>query len=244
MAPAGERVLLAGPASSDLSEYLVNIYDAPKPGQTLFLAASPDFYPYRDRMLARPEANATWHETEWGWERLTVAGTDSIFLTFWGGRTLSDEQIMGFYELGYERLQSALDGLEEHQLDLVRAPGKWSIRQIVLHIVDSEATSLAMAKFALAEPGRSFNGNAYDPDAWAEGLDYAGRNIDAEVALFGAIRRHIGGLLRHLPGAWDRSVNLSSGQTVTVRQHIEPLMGHALHHIEQIWETRRVHGLA
>ncbi|MED1876725.1 DinB family protein [Brevibacillus borstelensis] len=124
-----------------------------------------------------------------------------------------------------------------------RAPGKWSIRQIVLHMVDSDATSLAMVKFALAEPGRVFHGNAYDPDVWAAGLDYAHRSIQAEVELFCAIRSHIGGLLKHLPDAMDRTVSLSSGHIVSVRQRIEPLMGHALHHIGQILETRKVHGV-
>lgn len=244
VAPAGERILLAGPSSGELSEYLADRYDAPEPGQSLYLGAPDAFCAYRDRLLAREEAHGKWYETEWGWERLTAVDPSGCVLTFWGGRTLTDEQILHYYDMGFERLQAALAGLEEHQLDLVRSPGKWSIRQLVLHMVDSEATSLAMAKFALAEPGRDFNGNAYDPDVWAAGLDYAGRSIAAEVALFGAIRSHMSGLLRHLPDAWDRSVTLSTGQTVTVRQRIEPLMGHALHHIEQIWETRRVHGLA
>lgn len=128
-------------------------------------------------------------------------------------------------------------------MDLAREQGKWTIRQIVLHIVDSEATSLAMPKFALAEPGRSFNTNSYNPDVWAEGLDYANRPIDAEVELFTAIRKHIGGLLRHIPDAMERSVQLSSGQTIKVKQRIEPLVSHALHHIEQIHETRRIHGV-
>lgn len=87
------------------------------------------------------------------------------------------------------------------------------------------------------------SGNAYDPDVWAAGLDYAHRSIQAEVELFCAIRSHIGGLLKHLPDAMDRTVSLSSGHIVSVRQRIEPLMGHALHHIGQILETRKVHGV-
>ncbi|QRG68538.1 DinB family protein [Brevibacillus choshinensis] len=244
VAPAGEPIVLAGLSAGDLSEYLADRCDAPQPGQSLYLGAPDGFHAYRDRLLAREDAQGAWYETEWGWEKLTTVDPTGYVLTFWGGRTLTDEQILHYYDIGCERLQAALAGLEEHQLDLVRSPGKWSIRQLVLHLVDSEATSLAMAKFALAEPGRDFNGNAYDPDVWAAGLDYAGRSIAAEVALFGAIRSHMSGLLRHLPAAWDRSVRLSSGQTVTVRQRIEPLMGHALHHIEQIWETRRAHGLS
>jgi catechol 2,3-dioxygenase-like lactoylglutathione lyase family enzyme len=240
-APAGETVVLAMAAAEEVSAYLTPVYDQPGPGKHLYFQAGPDFASYRERLLSLPDAKAAWRETEWGWEWLLVEDPDGVILSFWGGRELRDEEILHFYDLGPEQLQQALAGLDEADLDLRRAPGKWSIRELVLHLVDSDATSLALVKFALAEPGRSFHGNAYDPDVWARGLDYAHRPIQAEVALFTAIRRHVGGLLRHLPGALDRHVTLSGGQTVTVRQRIEPLMGHALHHIEQIWETRRVH---
>ncbi|MEJ8548246.1 DinB family protein [Brevibacillus borstelensis] len=242
-APGGERILLAGAEKTDLSPYLTDVFDQPAPGQSMYLSAPSSFYEYRDRILAQMEGNAEWLETEWGWERLSVTDPDGYVITFWGGRNLSDEQIIRYYDEAPARLRKALEGLNDQELDLSRAPGKWSIRQIVLHMVDSDATSLAMVKFALAEPGRVFHGNAYDPDVWAAGLDYAHRSIQAEVELFCAIRSHIGGLLKHLPDALDRTVSLSSGHTVSVRQRIEPLMGHALHHIRQILETRKVHGV-
>jgi hypothetical protein len=242
--PAGVSVVLAAADAGDVSSLLTPVYDQPEPGKHLYFPGGPDLTGYRERLLALPGVSATWRETEWGWETLQVVDPDGYILSFWGGRELSDEEILRFYELGPKRLQQALEGLSEEDLDLVRAPGKWSIREIVLHLVDSDATSLALVKFALAESGRSFNGNAYDPDVWAKGLDYTHRSIQAEVALFTAIRKHIGGLLRHFPDAFNRFVTLPNGQTVTVKQRIEPLMGHALHHIEQIWETRNVHGKA
>lgn len=243
IAPGGERILLAGTEQQDLSLYLTEVFDQPILGQSFYLSAPSSFYEYRDRVLAQKQHNAEWVETEWGWERLSVTDPEGYVITFWGGRNLSDGQIIAFYDEAPTRLKKALEGLNDQQLDLSRAPGKWSIRQIVLHMVDSDATSLAMVKFALAEPGRVFHGNAYDPDVWAAGLDYAHRSIQAEVELFCAIRSHIGGLLKHLPDAMDRTVSLSSGHIVSVRQRIEPLMGHALHHIGQILETRKVHGV-
>lgn len=93
-------------------------------GQSLYLSATDGFYAYRDRLLAHEEATGKWNETEWGWERLTVTDPSGYVITFWGGRTLTDEQILSYYDQGNERLQAALAGLEEHQLDLFRAPGK------------------------------------------------------------------------------------------------------------------------
>ncbi len=240
-APGGELLLLAGESAGDLSALLTPVYDQPKPGQSHYFSGGPSFHTYRDLLLPYTQYGVTWRETEWGWELLRMVDPDGYVLSFWGGRQLTDDEILAFYEAAPVRLNQALHGLDQEGLDLSRAPGKWSIREIVLHMVDSDATSLALVKFALAEPGRTFYGNSYDPDVWARGLDYAHRSIGAEVELFTSIRRHMAGLLRHIPGALDRTVTLSTGQTVSVRQRIEPLMGHALHHIDQIIETRTVH---
>jgi predicted enzyme related to lactoylglutathione lyase len=48
----------------------------------------------------------------------------------------------------------------------------------ITYIVDSDATSLSMIKFALAEIGKGFNQNSYNPDVWANILDYKGRSIE------------------------------------------------------------------
>ncbi|MCK9910636.1 DinB family protein, partial [Microbacteriaceae bacterium K1510] len=241
-APSGEMLVVAGKEAKHPTDLLTPIYDQPNPGQSLYFSVGTEMHAHRERLLGSPAFDITWQEREWGWETLRVVDPDGYVVSFWGGRALSEKEILHYYDQAPSRLQNALEGLTEADLDLARAPGKWSIRQIVLHIVDSDCTSLALVKFALAEPGRSFSGNAYDPDVWAAGLDYANRPINAEVELFGAIRKHIGGLLRHIPSALERTVTLVTGQTVAVRRRIEPLMGHALHHIEQIWETRQVHG--
>lgn len=241
--PGGQLLLIAGEDvhTDQLLPWLEEFYDAPKPRHSLYFGGGEELQEYKNRLLARIPHNVTWEEKEWGWETLVVSDPDQYVLSFESSKPISNEEILTFYEAAPERLRQALEGLKERDLDLFRAPEKWSIRQIVLHMVDSDATSLALVKFALAEPGRKFNANPYDPDVWAEELGYANRRITAEVALFEAIRGHIAGLLRHLPDAMERTVTLTNGQEVVVRDQIHMLMVHALHHIEQIWETRKVY---
>lgn len=95
---------------------------------------------------------------------------------------------------------------------------------------------------ALAEPDRTFYGNPYHPETWAEALDYAGRPIGPAVALFRAVREHLVQLLRHLPGAMDRYVATPTGERHPVGQAISMVASHALGHTEQILVTRRLHG--
>lgn len=90
---------------------------------------------------------------------------------------------------------------------------------------------------ALAEPDRTFYGNPYHPETWAEALDYASRPIGPAVALFRAVREHLVQLLRHLPGAMDRYVATPTGERHPVGQAISMVASHALGHTEQILVT-------
>ncbi|TLS38170.1 DinB family protein [Pseudalkalibacillus caeni] len=244
LSPSQQSVLITEKKTEEeLKDYLAPVFDKPEPGKCLYFGGS-DLKSYREKVSDATKNKTSYVNKEWGDENFTVEDPDGYILSFWGGRELSTEEVLDFYEEAPERLKRAIEGLTEEELDLARAPGKWTIRQIVLHIVDSDATSLAGVKFALAEPGRTLNTNSYDPDVWAVGLDYASRPIEAEVKLFDGIRSHISGLLRHFPDALERSVKIPEGTEVKVIHRIRPLMGHALHHIDQILETRKVHGIS
>lgn len=236
--PDNSPMLLALPRA-DMKPYLADVHKVYGPGARVYRTGR-DLPALRDR-LAAAGLDPAYRDKEWGERLLTVVDPDGYEIAFYEMVTLPDEEVLAWYEAGPDRLEAALAGLAEADLDLTRAPGKWSIRQIVLHLVDSDATSLQRIKFALAEPGRVLRGNPYDPDVWADGLDYAHRPVAAEVALFRAIRAHVGGLLRHLPGALDRAIQNEAGQATRVRTLTQMLAGHAMDHIEQIWETRRKH---
>lgn len=235
---SGQTLLLVEDSNHDVTRWLAPSYHLAEPGERLYFRGNSS---HIDTAKLN-QGKVTRIEKEWGDTILEVIDPNGYILSFWEGKELSSLELLELYELAPMRLKKALEGLTEKDLDLVRAPGKWSIRQTVLHMVDSDATSLAMVKFALAEPGRIFHANGYNPDTWVEGLDYQHRSIEGEVALFVAIRKHISGLLYHLPNAMDRTIQISNGPVVTVRERIRLLMSHALGHIEQILETRRVHG--
>ena len=45
------------------------------------------------------------------------------------------------YKDGYREVAAALEGASDRELDSKPAPGKWSARDIVHHLADSEMTS-------------------------------------------------------------------------------------------------------
>jgi catechol 2,3-dioxygenase-like lactoylglutathione lyase family enzyme len=241
----GYPLLFAGPAAGDLSAHLAHPARIVARGAVLHYSgdASGETPAGLAAKLARAGLDPDHHETWYGSITVAVPDPDGYTVSFWFSPQLTRGQVRELYALGLDALDDALFGLPEAHLDLARAPGKWTIRQIVHHLVDSEATALARAIFALAEPDRFLHPNLYDPDHWAESLDYAGRGTGPGLALFRAVREHMLQLVDHLPGAWERGWVGPAGPGPHVGKSLEMLAIHAFGHIDQILETRRVHGL-
>lgn len=252
--PAGDRavltgqgypLLVAGPAAGDLSAHLAPTGRVRARGAVLHFSgdATGQSPAGLAAGLARAGLGPAHQETSYGSITVSVRDPDGYNYSFWFSPKFSRSRLRELYAQGPGALADALAGLSDGQLDLARATGAWTIRQIVHHLVDSEATALGPAKFALAEPGRFLHSNPYDPERWAEGLDYAGRSITPALALFRAIREHILQLADHLPGAWERGWVGAKGPGPSLQQTLEMLTIHALDHVAQIQETRRAHGL-
>jgi len=84
-----------------------------------------------------------------------------------------------------QRLQSAVRGLSDAQLDTPYREGGWTIRQLVHHIADSHANSYVRFKLALTEDWPTIK--PYDEAAWAELADSRTQPIDPSLALITAL---------------------------------------------------------
>ncbi|MDO3681810.1 DinB family protein [Paenibacillus ehimensis] len=184
-------------------------------------------------------------ETEPGcWRTVTITTPEGYRAAYWQELFPSDEETLALFAAGPDRLEAALAGLGEAGLDLARAPGTWSIREQVLHVVDLELAALHKLKFALAGPerGRVYNGNGFSQDAWAAGMRYAARPVRAEAALFRLLREHVLCVCEHTPGALARSV-IASGREETAGRLMKMMAGHANVHIRRIGEIRKQHAV-
>ncbi len=80
------------------------------------------------------------------------------------------QQKLDLYKNAYDQLAGTLNRYPEGMWDFKPGPDRWSIREIVVHIADSEANSYIRCRRAIAEPGAAVM--AYDEDQWATGLGY------------------------------------------------------------------------
>src|SRR6266702_1636211 len=107
------------------------------------------------------------------------------------------------YKEGYQQVVDALRGISAAELDFRRAPGKWSAREIVHHLADSETTSAIRFRKLLTEEHPIIQG--YDQDEYAIRLRYNARDMAPALEAFHAARSNTAQLLERMSDDdWQR----------------------------------------
>ena len=139
---------------------------------------------------------------------------------------------------GAEMVAVSITGAAGSELDYVPAPGKWSIRQIVAHLADSEMVAGMRLRRIIAEDNPRIE--AYDQNAWATNLDYTRRKTSPALETFRRIRGENYELLKDLPAAaFEREGLHSERGPMSLKFLLQLIAEHAENHASQI-RTRRV----
>jgi hypothetical protein len=142
------------------------------------------------------------------------------------------KQLIGQYKDGYRVVVEALAGATDEELDARPAPAKWTAREIVHHLADSEMTSAIRLRHLIAVDNPQIVG--YDQDEFARRL-YYDRPIDASLEAFNASRRTTAEILDRMSEAeWAREGTHSEHGRYTIPRWLEIYAAHAHKHAEQI----------
>jgi hypothetical protein len=130
---------------------------------------------------------------------------------------------------GYRVVAEALVGAKDDELDARPAPGKWTAREVVHHLADSEMTGAARLRLLVGSDNPQIFG--YDQDEFARRLFYD-RPIEA--------RRSTGEILQRMTDAdWARSAGTHSEHgRYTAERWLEIYAAHAHAHAAQILVAR------
>ena len=140
------------------------------------------------------------------------------------------------YKDGYRVVSEALVGATDDEMDAHPAPGKWSAREIVHHLGDSEMTAASRLRMVLAIDRPTLVG--YDQDDFARRLFYD-RPIEASLEAFKAARRTTAEILDRMSEAdWSREGTHTEHGRYTVDRWLEIYAAHAHKHAEQILVAR------
>jgi hypothetical protein len=146
------------------------------------------------------------------------------------------EHLIAQYRDGYAAVAEALLKITPEELDARPGPGRWTAREIVHHLADSEMTSAIRLRKLIAEEGTVIHG--YDQEEFARRL-YYDRPIEASLEAFRAARLSTAELLDRLtPEQWAREGTHTESGRYGVERWLEIYAAHAHDHADQIRRAR------
>jgi hypothetical protein len=140
-------------------------------------------------------------------------------------------------------LDALVTGLSPADLDAVPVPGKWSLRTLAIHIMDSDQFAIGRMKRIIAEDNPLLI--AYNETAFAARLFYAQQDLGLVCDLYRAGRLHMGEILRRLPdGAFARTGVHNENGKMMLGGIVDGYVRHVEHHLVFAREKLRALGRA
>jgi hypothetical protein len=150
---------------------------------------------------------------------------------------LGDRQPIPVLEQTLPLLRKALAGLAPADEGKREAPGKWSVRHVMQHLVDSELVWSWRLRLVLAQDRPTLTG--YDQDLWAERLGYDETDVARALTEFSVVRN---ANLRLLHRATPQDLKRVGVHAERGDESVEHMMrlyaGHDILHIRQIERIR------
>lgn len=133
-----------------------------------------------------------------------------------------------------KRLRKLLDSIPAKKWDYAYAEGKWSLRQLIQHMIDTERVFAFRALWFSRNDPQALPG--FDENQWAEQATASQRKPSELIEEFHTLRKSTEHFFRSLP----EEVLLRSGLSSTNRLGVAALgflcAGHVNHHIDIIEE--------
>ena len=141
------------------------------------------------------------------------------------------------YKGGYDEVARSLEGFPETQLSAHPIQGKWSAREIVQHLADSEMNSAIRLRKLLTEESPQIQG--YDQEDYAARLRYNERDIAPALDALRGARATTGQLLDAMAEEdWAREGTHSESGRYTAEDWLRIYADHAHNHAAQIRRLR------
>ena len=146
------------------------------------------------------------------------------------------DRLIALYRDGYRAVVEALDNAGDEELDARAAPGRWSAREIIHHLADSEMTAAVRLRMLLATDRPTIHG--YDQDEFARRLHYD-RPHHTSLEAFRYARECTAEVLERLSEAeWLREGTHTEAGSFGVEKWLVVYSEHAHRHARQIVEAK------
>ena len=138
-------------------------------------------------------------------------------------------------------LARLIQPLGSEQLSRRPEPGKWSITEILAHLVDTEIVVSWRVRLVIGQNGVPIQ--AVDQDAWAQTFDYPRHDPRVSLETFRVLRENNLRVLRALPQhLWENYGRHSERGKETLADIVRMYVGHDLNHLAQVEKIAQASG--
>jgi uncharacterized damage-inducible protein DinB len=146
-------------------------------------------------------------------------------------RYLQQEDPLAVIAATPDRLEQLITSKSDEKLQANPSPKKWSVRDILCHLADTEIAFAYRLRQTVAEPHHIIQ--PYDQDAFA--AVYTHRSSREALDVFTSMRRWNVLFIRSVvPDALTKPVTHPERGTMTFQTILETMGGHDLNHLSQI----------
>lgn len=142
------------------------------------------------------------------------------------------DDLVDLLHTGREELHAFIESIPADRLDYRYQPGKWSIKEILVHLMDAERIFAYRAlRFSRGDrtglPG--FDENEYVPHSGA-----SSRSVADILAEYKALRASTISFIKNLTPEMLTRSGIANGQEISVRALAYIIPGHEIHHLRVI----------
>jgi hypothetical protein len=113
------------------------------------------------------------------------------------------------------------------------APGRWSKKEILGHLIDSASNN--HQRFVRAQLGAGLDFPGYDQEGWVSCQGYAGADWQRLVGLRSAYNQHLADVLSRLPAVrLATPCRIGGAAPITLGRLAEEYVTHLDHHLAQL----------
>jgi hypothetical protein len=149
-------------------------------------------------------------------------------------RLAPDEDMLTALQKNTRNFRRMLKRIPRKKIDRAYAEGKWTIKEMLQHIIDTERVFTYRALTFARKDSAALPG--FDENAWAENSQAKLRNWKEMVEEFKLLRAANERLFATFDDGQLRSIGLASGKEVNVLALGYLLSGHVEHHINILKE--------